>query len=165
MILGFGIGALTVLTPLFISETSPIEVAGPLGSLSQVQITVGIMIAYMLSYIVPIRYVRDQGETINEDIFTTQSWRIIFIIPAGISIIQTLLMLLVFRYDTPKYYRQVGKESMAEMVEDLIYKEKLDSAKDSQENMVEKEDDSDQNVSFGQLFSSKYRTALIIGLF
>mmetsp|Transcript_32703 Transcript_32703/g.28971 ORF Transcript_32703/g.28971 Transcript_32703/m.28971 type:complete len:477 (-) Transcript_32703:66-1496(-) len=164
IILGFGMGLFTVLTPLFISETSPIEMAGTLGSLSQFMVTVGIMIAYLFGFLVPIRYLKDEGETPNPEIYTTQVWRIVFIIPAAISVIQSILLLLIFRFDTPKFYRQNGNESMAAKVEELIYTSKpIEESEDEQ--MIEKEDEVEQKVSLSQLLTPKYRIALIIGCF
>eukprot|EP00344_Euplotes_crassus_P008306 CAMPEP_0197006942 /NCGR_PEP_ID=MMETSP1380-20130617/38073_1 /TAXON_ID=5936 /ORGANISM="Euplotes crassus, Strain CT5" /LENGTH=49 /DNA_ID=CAMNT_0042426807 /DNA_START=287 /DNA_END=436 /DNA_ORIENTATION=- len=36
LIVGYSVGVLSVLTPLFISEVSPVELSGPLGTLSQI---------------------------------------------------------------------------------------------------------------------------------
>ena len=137
IIFGFGVGAMTVLTPLFISETSPIELAGPLGSLSQIMVTIGIMIAYILGFLVPIRYIKNEGDNLNPDRLTTKSWRIIFIIPAVISIIQTILLLAIFRYDTPKFYKQIGDNSMHQKVEQIIYNGKASEEEQDQQLRTE----------------------------
>lgn len=122
IILGFGCGAFTVISPLFISETSPPSVAGAMGAINQFMVTAGIMIAYFMGYLAPIRYLKGKGEAIDPEVFTTDSWRIVFIIPAGIAVIQSALVLLIFRYDTPKYYRQNGNEALEEKVYESIYK-------------------------------------------
>jgi MFS family permease len=122
IIFGFGCGVYTVIVPLFISETSPPSVAGVMGAISQFNVTGGIMIAYLLGYIAPLRYTKNGGVETNEDVFTTNAWRIVFIFPAGVAIIQSLLVLLVFRYDTPKYYRQKGQDELEQKVYQAIYK-------------------------------------------
>ncbi|CAI2365526.1 unnamed protein product [Moneuplotes crassus] len=162
ILFGYGIGVMTVLTPLFISETSPVEVAGPMGSLSQIMVTVGIMIAYMFGFLAPIRYLDKEGDPeMNPDVLTTQSWRIIFAVPAAISIFQTLMLLVVFRYDTPKFYQQKGDRDMIKAVNAVIYKEK--SGEDQSENLVQNEDDNAERVTLGEMFGSVYRYVLIIG--
>lgn len=162
IIFGFGVGAMTVLTPLFISETSPIELAGPLGSLSQIMVTIGIMIAYILGFLVPIRYIKNEGETLNPDRLTTKSWRIIFTIPAVISIIQTILLLAIFRYDTPKFYKQIGDNSMHQKVEQIIYKEKASEEEEGRQLRTE-DHKNERKVTLSELFSRKYRAAFFIG--
>lgn len=60
---GFGIGALSVLTPMYQSETAPRQVRGALVSAYQLFITLGIFVAYCVNY----------G---TESIQSTASWRI-----------------------------------------------------------------------------------------
>lgn len=122
IIFGFGCGVYTVIVPLFISETSPPSVAGMMGAISQFNVTGGIMIAYFMGYLAPLRYTEDREVETNPDVFTTNAWRYVFIFPAGVAIIQSLLILLVFRYDTPKYYRQNGKDELEQKVYEAIYK-------------------------------------------
>ena len=68
--------------------------------------TVGIMVASILGFVVPNSYAEGSGTTVNSEVYTTQSWRGIFIVPAIIAIIHSLLLLFVFRNDTLKYYKQ-----------------------------------------------------------
>jgi sugar porter (SP) family MFS transporter len=161
LVLGYGLGVFTVISPLFISETSPAEVAGSMGALSQFMVTAGIMIAYIFGYLAPIRYIKNEGETVNPDVFTTQSWRIVFIMPAVFALIQSLLVLFIFRYDTPKYYKQNGKSDMVEKIELLIYKEQDSDINHSM--LTSNNQTSDQKVPVSALCTPKYRMAFIVG--
>lgn len=60
------------------------------------------MIALLLGIPIP--------EEIKTSSFVTDNyWRVIFFIPIVIAIIQTLLIMTVFNYETPKYLKQNGK--------------------------------------------------------
>lgn len=164
LLLGFGVGAFTVISPLFISETSPAEVAGSMGGINQFMVTAGIMAAYFMGFAAPYEFLKgvdpDTGDR-NGAVYTTQSWRIVFIIPAGIAIIQSLLVLFVFRHDTPKYYLQNEKEKEVESVEALIYIEKDTEINRS---MIESNNNKqNQKVPISALFTPRYRKAFIIG--
>lgn len=126
LLIGYGAGAYTVIAPLFISETSPTSVAGSMGAINQFMVCAGIMIADILGFIVPYAAVKGGKEDEqNPEIFTTKIWRVIFIIPAVLSALQTLLVLFIFRHDTPKYYKQNKMTEAVQRVEDLIYAEKV----------------------------------------
>ena len=122
LFIGYGAGAFTVIAPLYVAETCPPEVGGALGAVNQLQVTIGIMIADFLGFIVPYEIL--EGETkVNPEVYTTQIWRVVFGAPAAIAVIQTLLVLFVFRNDTIKYYEQNGMKDAVERVEALIYKD------------------------------------------
>ena len=52
MIGGFGIGVVSVVSPVYISEVAPAEKRGTLVSLYQLAITVGFLLAYLMNYLV-----------------------------------------------------------------------------------------------------------------
>ncbi len=52
MIGGFGIGVVSVVSPVYISEVAPAEKRGTLVSLYQLAITVGFLLAYLVNYLV-----------------------------------------------------------------------------------------------------------------
>eukprot|EP00343_Euplotes_focardii_P011976 CAMPEP_0205831238 /NCGR_PEP_ID=MMETSP0206-20130828/43480_1 /ASSEMBLY_ACC=CAM_ASM_000279 /TAXON_ID=36767 /ORGANISM="Euplotes focardii, Strain TN1" /LENGTH=386 /DNA_ID=CAMNT_0053135683 /DNA_START=299 /DNA_END=1459 /DNA_ORIENTATION=+ len=161
LIIGYAIGIMTVMTPLFISETSPTALSGPLGSLNQFMCTVGIMVGYIFGFMVPIRYLKG-GNVTNPEVFDTQSWRIIFAFPVMVATIQSILMIAYFRYDTPKFYMQRGEEHMARRVEREIYGDD-NLPEEVQEINKTGSDDKASVATFKQLFTDKYKMALIVG--
>ena len=165
LILGYACGAYTVISPLFISETSPEEVAGSMGALNQFMVTAGIMVAYFFGFGVPFEFLKGVDPEIegnrNQEVYDTHFWRVVFIIPAGIAILQSLFVLFIFRYDTPKYYSQKGDDESAQKVEDLIYKEHTTDINVSQNTPEKKE--KEEKVPISALLTSKYRGAFIIG--
>lgn len=52
MVGGFGIGVVSIVSPVYISEVSPAEKRGTLVSLYQLAITVGFLLAYMANYFI-----------------------------------------------------------------------------------------------------------------
>lgn len=51
LFVGFGIGIASIVGPLYISEIAPPDIRGSLGSLQQLAITLGILLAYFINYI------------------------------------------------------------------------------------------------------------------
>ena len=45
---GLSVGSFSVFCPLFIAEVAPIEVKGPAGALSQISVTLGILLAFLV---------------------------------------------------------------------------------------------------------------------
>ena len=175
------------ISPLSVSEITPVEFAGPLGGINQFMWTVGIMVASILGFVVPNSYAEGSGTTVNSEVYTTQSWRGIFIVPAIIAIIHSLLLLFVFRNDTLKYYKQKNNVEGVKRVEKLIYKEALEvvspevqneGIQPNQENIegqIEDEENKNNNqsskeesnevekkVSFRELFTARYRKSFIV---
>ncbi|KAF3765678.1 general substrate transporter [Cryphonectria parasitica EP155] len=95
---GFGIGALSVLTPMYQSETAPRQVRGALVSAYQLFITLGIFVSYCVNY----------G---TEAIQSPSSWRITM----GIGFIAPTIMaigMLVMR-ESPRWEFRRGGEAEA----------------------------------------------------
>lgn len=104
-IYGLSVGAFSVFCPKYIAETAPIEIKGPAGALTQVCVTLGILIAFTVGL-----GIGDVDQD-DQDSFEIQDyWYIIFAIPLGIALIQILLLLFVFPYDTPPFLKARGEE-------------------------------------------------------
>lgn len=52
LLAGFGVGVISYVVPVYIAEISPQEMRGSLGSVNQLSVTVGIMVAYLLGLFV-----------------------------------------------------------------------------------------------------------------
>ena len=79
---GVGAGSFSVFGPLYVSETSPIEVSGPLGASTQIGISTGVLLVFSV------------GMGIGDVDFDDESsfeiryyWYIIFLLPIAISLI------------------------------------------------------------------------------
>lgn len=52
---GFGVGIISYTVPVYIAEIAPQNLRGSLGSVNQLSVTIGIMLAYLLGMFVPWR--------------------------------------------------------------------------------------------------------------
>ena len=68
-------------------------------------ITVGIFVCALLG--LPVPY---DGESFNIDSFVVQNyWRVVWSIPIFLALLQSTLLFLVFKYDTPFKLKKMGK--------------------------------------------------------
>lgn len=92
---GLGVGGLSVLTPMYQSETAPRQIRGALVSCYQLFITLGIFVAYCINY------------GTKSDTTSARSWRI----PMGIGFIWPLIMAvgICFLRESPRWDYRKGK--------------------------------------------------------
>lgn len=86
--------------PLYTSEIAPTKISGSIANFNQFGAVTGVFVGLSLGFLVPLEY--------DSDAYTSKNWRIVFLFPGIVSVIQLVLMLLVFRFDTPKFYKQKG---------------------------------------------------------
>jgi hypothetical protein len=95
---------------MIVNEVAPTELKGPLGALTQILVTVGIMISFFLGIPIPDivhleafdRYIPDPPKATFE---SDNYWRLMFALPIGFSLIQGVLFLTAFNYETPKFLK------------------------------------------------------------
>ena len=104
-IYGMASGAFTVFVPKFINETAPTELKGPFGTLTQFMCTLGILVAALFALAIPNpdAFPLDKADA---DFYITGYWRVMWGFPIIMAVIQSGLMLVVFRYDTPLALKQ-----------------------------------------------------------
>lgn len=103
---GVAVGAVSLLSPMYISEVSPSSIRGRMGTFYQLSIIIGILISYGMNYML-----RNAG---------ADNWRWMFatgIIPSAL-----FLVLIAFAPETPRFLVRIGKSSealaMIERIED-----------------------------------------------
>ncbi|QKX52980.1 uncharacterized protein TRUGW13939_00051 [Talaromyces rugulosus] len=106
VIAGFGIGGMSSITPVFVSESCPPGIRGRISGLFQEFLVIGVTIAYWLCYGV--------SETIAP---TTKQWRI----PIGFQLVPGGLMMvgMCFLTESPRWL--VKENRLAEAIESLAY--------------------------------------------
>ena len=80
LIYGLGSGSFSVLVPLFINETAPIEIKGPLGALTEIGISIGVLIVFSVGV-----GIGDPDEDEVDSFEIQYYWYILFAIPLLIS--------------------------------------------------------------------------------
>lgn len=77
---------------------------GPLGGITQLSIFTGALVCFTLGFGTP--------ET-HEEMKASNYWRFMFVIPGVVAIVQTVLLLTVFKHDTPNYSLLVSNDEVA----------------------------------------------------
>jgi len=146
---GIGVGAASMLSPLYISEAAPARIRGTLVSIYQLAIVIGINLIYFVNYLIA---------TSGSDAWNLEyGWRYMLgseILPA------ILFFILLFTVpESPRWLLKNGETSKAEAI--LV---KINGANAGK---IKEEIISTLNVEKGKisdLFGKKYRKALIIGI-
>lgn len=95
-----------------VNETAPTELKGPLGTITQILITVGIMISFFLGLPIPDLSPGSISRE-SQDFLVRGYWRVMFALPILFALIQIGLLVSVFNYETPKYLK--SKRRFAEL--------------------------------------------------
>jgi SP family arabinose:H+ symporter-like MFS transporter len=94
---GIAVGGVSLLSPLYVAEIAPASVRGRLGALYQMLIVVGIIVSYMINYLL-----RNAG---------VNNWRWMFLTGVIPSLLFLVLMMLV--PETPRFLASNGRSDEA----------------------------------------------------
>lgn len=119
---GVGIGVVSIISPLYISEVSVAEYRGRLVSLYQLAITVGFLGAYLVNYQL-MEFANGKESELSSKwmntIFIDESWRGML----GMETFPALLFFLIIFFipESPRWLMLKGKESRSERILKNIY--------------------------------------------
>lgn len=145
LLTGIGIGISSAIVPLYISEISPTEIRGTLGTVNQLFICIGILVALVVG--LPL-----SGNP--------SWWRTMF----GLALIPSVLLAIgmVFSPESPRWLYQQGRISEAETsIKRLYGKEKVAEVMGDLEASAQ--GSSEPDAGWLDLFSSRYRKVVSIG--
>ena len=142
---GLAVGAISMLSPMYIAEVSPAKHRGMLVSFYQFSIVFGILISYLINYLL-----RDAG---------VDNWRYMFYtgaIPSSL-----FFLLLFFVPETPRYLYRIGKEAEAFRILKKIGGEAMAVGEiaEIKESLKEKKG------RFRDLFKRENKQMMLVGLF
>jgi SP family arabinose:H+ symporter-like MFS transporter len=159
---GVGVGIASMLSPLYISEICPPSIRGTMVALYQLAITVGILAAYFsnasIDFVSQNWNVGDVSERLGF-LFVAEPWRGMFLSLALPS--AGFLALLFFVPESPRWLMQAERAEEAERIIQRI-SGPLEAAKQIDELRTAVTQD---QGSFFELFTSRYRSAMLIGFF
>jgi len=143
---GLGIGAASMVSPLYIAEVAPAEKRGRLVSLNQMAIISGILVAYVVDWACASSF---GPET---------SWRWMF--GAGAAPAFLFMLFLAFVPESPRWLCKQGRSAEA-----LVVLSSVGGTQHAQAEMKEiQETIEHEGSSLLQLFQPGLRTALLIGI-
>ena len=126
---GVGIGIVSIVSPIYISEVSPAKIRGTLVSLYQLAVTVGFLLAYLANWVIDSNIdsnlvLGDTGLTLWQRMMNTEAWRGML----GSETLPALLFfcIIFFIPESPKWLIVKGKMEKASYVLSKIYAEKED---------------------------------------
>ena len=121
---GVGIGIVSIVSPIYISEVSPAKIRGTLVSLYQLAVTVGFLMAYLANWVIDSNIntalaFGDPGLSLWERMMNTEAWRGML----GSETLPALLFFLVIFFipESPKWLIVKGKMDKASAVLSKIY--------------------------------------------
>ena len=94
---GIAVGAVSVLSPIYVSEVAPASIRGRLGALYQMSIVGGVLISYGVNFLL-----RNTG---------TDNWRWMFL--TGVIPSLGFFFMLLFAPETPRYLVRIGHDEEA----------------------------------------------------
>ena len=159
---GFGIGVVSIISPLYISELAVAQYRGRLVSLYQLAVTIGFLGAYLVNYQL-LGY-----STSNPDIVTGW-WSLIFVTEVwrgmlGMEILPALLFFIIIFFipESPRWLILKGREEKATNILERIYT----SSKDALFQLAETKSvlSSESKSEWKLLLQPSIRKAVIIGV-
>jgi len=161
---GIGVGITSVVAPIYISELSQPEKRGKFVSIYQLSITLGILLAFLVDWIILSGAGDAAGEISNEAtgffrwLFIHEIWRGMF--GTEIPIALLFLTLLFFSPKSPRWLVAQGRNNEALIIMERISgKEQAKAQMDEINEMVSKE-----AGGFKELMKPFLRTPLLIGI-
>ena len=157
---GVGVGIASMLSPLYLAELSPAAIRGRMVALYQLAIALGILCAHFSNVLVHT-YAASWANFVgpySERIFT-EPWRAMFAteaIPAAM-----FLLLMFFVPESPRWLVLRKKMDAAKRILGKI----LGEPKASDEVITIEKAASEEEGTIWELFTPRYRIALIIGIF
>ncbi|NHE55460.1 sugar porter family MFS transporter [Cyclobacterium plantarum] len=149
---GIGVGASSVVAPMYISEISPAKNRGQLVALFQFNLVFGILVAYFSNYLIDIS-------------ITVNSWRWMLGVEAIPALIYTLLVLKVPQ--SPRWL--IAKKDDFETAEKILQRTDPEGVDEAIRLALEEKKLTRVKVGFMALFHSKYikitMLAILIALF
>ena len=120
---GVGIGIVSIVSPIYISEVSPAKIRGTLVSLYQLAVTVGFLLAYLMNWVIDSNIdpslAASQDLTLWERMMNTEAWRGML----GSETLPALLFFFIIFFipESPKWLIVNGKTDKASKILAKIY--------------------------------------------
>lgn len=161
---GVGIGMVSIVSPLYISEMAVPVYRGRLVSLYQLAVTIGFLGAYLVNFALleyAVAHAATAGDSAFDFIFVSQSWRGML----GMETVPSVLFLVIafFVPESPKWLIvRRNRRDKALTILDSIYTRRADAEKEAAETASVLKPDDRQGIS--AIFSPGILKAVIVGV-
>lgn len=145
---GIGVGASSVVAPMYIAEISPAKIRGKMTAMFQINVISGILIAYISNYLL-----REFG---------TEPWRWMLGV-AGIPAVLFFLLLFLIP-ESPRFLIKIGELAKAKLILEKIEIAEVDD--EIQEIKQSMEQTSEQNTQlFSKIYFKPISIAFLVAMF
>ncbi|CAI2359238.1 unnamed protein product [Moneuplotes crassus] len=118
---GLGVGIFSVIVPMFINEISPTKRKGSYGIATQIGITGGIFISYIVAKIMCFFNEVPPFEENKGNKAVKTNFTILYLFPILFCLLQTALLKWKFKYEAPKYYIIKEEYDVAQtLIQDIL---------------------------------------------
>ncbi|MEW4925360.1 sugar porter family MFS transporter [Algibacter sp. 2305UL17-15] len=161
MIGGLAVGAALIIAPMYIAEIAPADKRGQLVSFNQLNIVIGISVAFFTNYLI-LQWGNSDAEWTKTMGFGKWNWRWMLGLEAIPAILYFLGLFIVPR--SPRWLMSKNKKEEALKVMKLVLPEK--KAKSRIEEVAQSilEDTKKKKSGYGDLFKKSMRKVLVIGI-
>lgn len=176
LVVGYGVGVVSVIVPTYMSEVSPKEKRGSYGVFHQLFITVGIFIAVLIGLPFHIPPSKPDSTSSLQDIEKYANWKlptfdkVWWRVMLGLGIIPVLLvmflLMFVYTFETPHYYVERREYGNAEdLLKALLSKEDVqEDLQDIKKSVEEGEKAKEQGMGLmAALKVPVYRHVILVG--
>ncbi|MEM8487383.1 MAG: sugar porter family MFS transporter [Bacteroidota bacterium] len=161
MIGGFGVGASLIIAPMYIAEISPPKMRGQMVSFNQLNIVIGISVAFFTNYMI-LQLGQSDASWAQSLQFGEHNWRWML----GLETLPAILyfVCLFFVPNSPRWLIMQGREDEA-----LPIMARANGEEEAQREMAEiklsiKADQQKERVPLTELFAPAMRLVLLIGV-
>lgn len=107
---GVGIGIVSIVSPIYISEVSPAKVRGTMVSLYQLAVTLGLLLAYLVNFVI-LSKSGGEGSGFFHRIFSEQMWR--GMLGAETVVALSFFAIIFFIPESPRWLIVKGRDNDA----------------------------------------------------
>ena len=145
-VLGLAVGCAALVVPLYLSEIAPTEKRGAIGSLNQLMIVVGILVAFI----------------VNAILASSGEWRLML----GLAAVPSLILLvgMIPMPETPRFLVQEGEEDEAREVLEELETDDPQEAPDRKIEEIREVDEQEEGGGWQLLKEPWVRPALVVAI-
>jgi len=161
MIGGLGVGASLILAPMYIAEISPAKVRGTMVSFNQLNIVIGISVAFFTNFII-LRLSNDPSAWVSVLNIDTYNWRWML----GLETLPAILY-FVFLFSVPESPRWLAMKGQDEKALDIL--SRVGSKDEARQTLLAvkqnlKSSPKKERVPVSELFKPSMKLVLLIGI-
>lgn len=145
---GIGVGASSVVAPMYIAEISPASIRGRMTAMFQINVISGILIAYISNFLL-----RDVG---------AEPWRWMLGV-AGIPAILYFLFLFIIP-ESPRFLIKIGEVAKAKLILEKIETTSIDQEIEEIKHSMEKSSNGNQRL-FSKIYLKPITIAFLVAMF